>query len=111
MLGQITVVELAQRLATEADTLQLIDVREPEEWAIAHLPHFTLLPLSAFPQWSPQICQLLDPNRETLVLCHHGVRSAQMGHWLIQQGFRDVKNVVGGIDAYAAAVDPTLPRY
>ncbi len=34
-----------------------------------------------------------------------------MGYWLIQQGFRDVKNIVGGIDAYAAAVDPTLPRY
>ncbi|BCX11822.1 MAG: rhodanese-like domain-containing protein [Thermosynechococcus sp.] len=111
MLGQVTVVELAQRLATEADTLQLIDVREPEEWAIARLPHFTPLPLSAFPQWSPQICQLFDPDRETLVLCHHGVRSAQMGHWLIQQGFRNVKNIVGGIDAYAAVVDPTLPRY
>ncbi len=64
MLGQITVVELAERLATEAETLQLIDVREPEEWAIAHLPHFTLLPLSAFPQWSPQIGQLLDPDRK-----------------------------------------------
>lgn len=56
---------------------------------------------------SPQICRLFDPSRETLGLCHHGVRSAQMGHWLIQQGFCDVKN----IDAYSAAVDPTLPRY
>ncbi|MFN4280070.1 rhodanese-like domain-containing protein [Thermosynechococcus sp.] len=111
MLGQITVVELAQRLATDAKTLQLIDVREPAEWEIVHLPHFTLLPLSAFPQWSPQIHRRFDPDRETLVLCHHGVRSAQVGHWLIRQGFRDVKNIVGGIDAYAVAVDPTLPRY
>ncbi|URR35132.1 rhodanese-like domain-containing protein [Thermosynechococcus sp. HN-54] len=107
----MTVKELAARLATEVETLQLIDVREPAEWDIVHLPPFTLLPLSEFPQWSPQIRQLFDPDRETLVLCHHGVRSAQMGYWLIQQGFRNVKNIVGGIDAYAAAVDPSLPRY
>ncbi|WP_448526228.1 rhodanese-like domain-containing protein [Parathermosynechococcus lividus] len=111
MLGQISVKELAQRLASEAPMLQLIDVREPSEWAIAHLPHFTLLPLSQFAEWSPQIRQIFDPTKETLVLCHHGVRSAQMGHWLVQQGFCNVKNIVGGIDAYATAVDPTLPRY
>lgn len=112
MLGQISVKELAQRLATEeVQSLQLIDVREPSEWEIAHLPHFVLLPLSKFEEWSPQVCQLLDPTKETLVLCHHGVRSAQVGHWLLQQGFCNVKNVVGGIDAYAAMVDLNLPRY
>jgi len=111
-LGQMTVAELSQRLASsEVQTLQLIDVREPAEWAIAHLPHFISLPLSQFPAWAPQIRQKLDPTKETLVLCHHGVRSAQMGHWLVQQGFCNVKNIVGGIDAYAAVVDPTLPRY
>ncbi|MEO0377612.1 MAG: rhodanese-related sulfurtransferase, partial [Cyanobacteria bacterium P01_A01_bin.17] len=42
---------------------------------------------------------------------HHGLRSAQMCQWLMRQGFTDVKNVAGGIDAYTRKVDPTLPRY
>ncbi|MDW8452067.1 MAG: hypothetical protein RML39_01250 [Oscillatoriaceae cyanobacterium SKYGB_i_bin93] len=46
-----------------------------------------------------------------MVLCHHGIRSAYMCKWLSQQGFTNVKNVVGGIDAYALAVDPKVPRY
>ncbi|MDM7325868.1 MAG: hypothetical protein P3X23_001945 [Thermosynechococcus sp. Uc] len=58
MLGQITVVELAQRLATEAETLQLIDVQKPEEWAIAPLLHFTLLPLSAHPKFVGSLIQV-----------------------------------------------------
>ncbi len=110
-LGQMSVQDLAQRLAGDLNDLQLIDVREPAELAIAQLPHFLSLPLSQFPEWSPRIHQLLDPSKETLVLCHHGVRSAQMGYWLLQQGFCNVKNIVGGIDAYAAAVDTRIPRY
>ncbi len=118
--SQISVEELAQRLATLAteplpdqvpEPLQLIDVREPQEIDIASLPAFQVLPLSQFGEWSGQITMQLDPHAETIVMCHHGMRSAQMCQWLVSQGFTNVKNLVGGIDAYSMLVDPSIPRY
>lgn len=55
-----------------------MDVREQWEYDTARLPHFKLFPLSAASSWAASINQDLDPNAETLVLCHHGVRSMQM---------------------------------
>jgi rhodanese-related sulfurtransferase len=112
-LIQINVQEFADRLAdpTIAPTLQLIDVREPEELAIASLDGFLNLPLSQFAEWSRHIQAKLDPHRETIVMCHHGMRSAQMCQWLVNQGFTNVKNLAGGIEAYADSIDPTVPRY
>lgn len=107
---QISVEELAARMS-QPQLLQLIDVREPAELAIASLPGFINLPLSQYAEWSEQIQVQFDPEQETLVLCHHGIRSAQMCHWLQQQGFTQVKNITGGIEAYAVMVDPSLPRY
>ena len=105
----VSVTELGDRL-TEPN-LQLIDVREPEELAIAQIAGFINLPLSQFAEWSGGIQSRFDPAAETIVLCHHGVRSAQMCSWLHQQGFSCVRNVVGGIEAYAAKVDASVPRY
>ena len=107
----VTVEELAIRIAQEDPQLQLIDVREREETAIALLEGFTVLPLSEFTQWSEQIKTRFNPEVETLVICHHGMRSAQMCQWLLQIGFTDVKNVSGGIDAYSLLVDRSIPRY
>jgi rhodanese-related sulfurtransferase len=109
-LPEITVEELSERLTVGGD-LQLVDVREPQELALASLPGFVNLPLSESESWSQAITAHLDPAKETLVLCHHGMRSAQMCGWLIQQGFGQVKNIAGGIDAYAAKVDRSVPRY
>ncbi len=106
----ISVTELAKYMAA-GEKIQMIDVREPEELAIASLPNFANLPLSQFAEWSEQIATQLDPDVETIVICHHGIRSAQMCQWLIQQGFTDVSNVVGGIEEYAARVDSDVPRY
>jgi rhodanese-related sulfurtransferase len=110
-LPEVSVETLAHQLSLAESNLQLLDVREPAELAIVQLEGFRNLPLSQFQQWSGGIQQLLDPNCETLVLCHHGLRSAQMCQWLLQEGFTDVKNITGGIDAYARRVDPTLPLY
>ncbi len=110
-IAQISVEELQKRMFESPDGLQLIDVREQEEVAIASLEGFKNLPLSAFAEWSGQIHTHFDPDAETLVLCHHGGRSAQMCQWLINQGFTNVKNISGGIDAYAIVVDPSIPRY
>ena len=108
---EITVQELAQQIAENSDSLQLIDVREPEEVALATIPGFTVLPLSQFAQWSSTITTQFNIEAETIVLCHHGIRSAQMCQWLASQGFTNVKNVSGGIDAYSIRVDRSIPRY
>lgn len=111
-IEQISVEVFAQKQSEHSpDSLQLVDVREPMELKLASLAGFQNLPLSEFGDWSPNIHSLLDPHKETLVLCHHGMRSAQMCHWLMSQGFTNVKNIAGGIDAYATIVDPSVPRY
>lgn len=110
-IPQISVEELAICLADQSPNLQLIDVREPQEVAIAQIEGFALLPLSDFEQWSDQIKTRFNPNAETLVMCHHGVRSDQMCQWLRNMGFTNVKNIAGGIEAYSLVVDPSIPRY
>ncbi len=100
-----------KQAAAPADSLQLIDVRELAEVEIATLPGFTVLPLSAYDEWSGNIKERFNPEQETYVLCHHGMRSAQMCNWLVEQGFTKVYNISGGIDAYSVMVDTTVPRY
>ncbi|XP_019257542.1 PREDICTED: rhodanese-like/PpiC domain-containing protein 12, chloroplastic [Nicotiana attenuata] len=90
---------------------QLIDVREPEEVAQASLPGFQVLPLRQFGSWGPEITTKFDPQRDTYVLCHHGMRSLQVAKWLQTQGFRKVFNIAGGINEYAVKVDPSIPTY
>jgi rhodanese-related sulfurtransferase len=109
-IWSISVQELAQKLADHTPC-QLIDVREPEELELAQLPGFQNFPTSQFQSWYPTIAQQLDREKETLVLCHHGIRSAQVCEVLLNLGFKNVKNIRGGIDAYAREVDPTIGRY
>ncbi|NDJ20868.1 rhodanese-related sulfurtransferase [Nostoc sp. B(2019)] len=111
IFGQISVEELAQRLSANEPGIQLVDVREPQELAIANIEGFVNLPLSEFVEWGDQVPTLFNPQAETLVLCHHGIRSAQMCQWLIAQGFTNVKNIAGGIDAYSMLVDSSVPQY
>lgn len=110
-ISQISVEELAQRLSAQDSSIQLVDVREPQELAIASIEGFVNFPLSEFAEWGDQIPTLLNPQAETLVLCHHGMRSAQMCQWLVAQGFTNVKNISGGIDAYSIVVDHSIPQY
>lgn len=111
-IAQISPTELAHRLnLASTEGLQLLDVRELEEVDLAHLQGFDILPLSQFSEWADEIQTRFDPHTETLVLCHHGIRSAQMCQWLSSQGFTNVKNVSGGIDAYSVLADSTIPRY
>jgi len=112
-IPSISVDELAQ-LLTQNDPdrpLQLIDVREPSEVKQAFIKGFEVFPLSYFEQWSTYLTTEYNPEIETFVLCHHGVRSAQMCQWLRNQGFSNVKNIEGGIDAYSLLVDSSIPRY
>ncbi len=111
---QISVQDLHQILQSQTQgSLQLIDVREPQELAIANLNHlgFRNYPLSQYEIWSAPILTELDPHQPTYVLCHHGMRSAQMTQWLMQQGFTEVSNIIGGIDAWSNQIDPQIPLY
>lgn len=111
VIAETDVETLAQRLATDPEALQLIDVREPQEIEIASITGFINLPLSQFPAWSPTINSEFDATAETIVMCHLGMRSAQMCQWLTDQGFTNVKNLAGGIDAYSRKIDPSVPLY
>jgi rhodanese-related sulfurtransferase len=110
-IAQVSVEELAEILEDQESSIQLIDVREREEVEIASLPRFTILPLSEFGEWSKEIKSKFNPTEETIVICHHGVRSAQMCQWLQNNGFTSVKNVSGGIDAYSVYIDRNIARY
>ncbi|CAH9070619.1 unnamed protein product [Cuscuta europaea] len=96
---------------TFMEDAQLIDVREPDEISQAHLPGFQVLPLRQFGEWGPEIKTKFDPQKDTYVLCHHGMRSLQVANWLQTQGFRRVFNIAGGIHEYAVKVDPSIPTY
>ncbi|MDQ6734760.1 MAG: rhodanese-like domain-containing protein [Nitrospirota bacterium] len=102
----MSVQELKQRLDTE-DKPFLLDVREPYEYSLAKLEGSVLIPLGTLPQSLEQ----LDRNVEIVAYCHHGMRSADAVGFLLQQGFTNVKNLVGGIDAWSVQVDPAVPRY
>ena len=110
-MEETTVEALATKMATDLESLQLIDVREPHELEIAQVSNFINLPLSQFPVWSSQIKEQFDPHAETIVMCHLGMRSAQMCQWLLAQGFTNVKNLSGGIEAYSREIDQSVPRY
>ncbi len=109
-LVQISVQELAQKMVS-GEGVQLVDVREVEELERAKIAGFVNLPLSEYESWQGDIHSRLERETETLVLCHHGMRSAQMCQWLMAQGFTNVKNISGGIDAYSIYVDQSIAQY
>jgi adenylyltransferase/sulfurtransferase len=102
----ITPKELKTRL-DNGDKLVLLDVREPWENAIAKLENSLLIPLGTLPQSLSQ----LDKNTEIIAYCHHGMRSGDATGFLLQQGFPNVKNLIGGIDAWSLQIDGKVPRY
>ena len=109
-LGQeweITPKELQARLSSGSNHLMLLDVREPVEWEIVHLANAKLIPLGQVPERMNE----LDTADEIVVYCKVGGRSAAALQFLRQSGFRKVKNLRGGIDAWARQIDPTMPRY
>jgi adenylyltransferase/sulfurtransferase len=105
--GEATVEELKGALDKLQPGLQLIDVREPDEFQIARIPGARLLPLSQLARRYTE----LDPDALYYLHCHHGARSQRALEFLRQHGFRHVKSVKGGIDAWSCRIDPAVPRY
>ncbi|KAF6155383.1 hypothetical protein GIB67_019909 [Kingdonia uniflora] len=77
----------------------------------ASLSGFKVLPLGQFGSWAADIATKFDPQKDTYVLCHPGVRSLQVAKWLQTQGFKRSFNVSGGIHAYAVKANPSVPTY
>lgn len=103
----MTVHELAELRRAGGEDLIVLDVREPEELAFARLDGAVHIPMRQIPARLPEI----DRDRRVVVMCHHGMRSAQVAGFLREQGFARVENLDGGIDAWSAMIDPSVPRY
>ncbi|MEW6684258.1 MAG: rhodanese-like domain-containing protein [Nitrospirota bacterium] len=98
--------ELKQRL-DRGDNIVLVDVREQWEWDIARIDGAKLIPLKELETRKSE----LNPQDEIVIYCHMGVRSLKALFYLQQQGFTNLKNLSGGIEAWSATVDPKVPRY
>ncbi len=85
----------------------LLDVREPDEFTLCHLPGSLHIPMQDITRRLNDI----DDGRPLVAICHHGLRSLQVALYLEHAGFTDLYNLQGGLDAWALAIDPSMPRY
>ena len=107
MVEEITATELKNRIDAGED-VQIIDVRQPEEYAFAKIEGAKLIPLGELPSRLNE----LDPTREVIFQCKSGVRSARAVEFVQQSGYQGTaKNLRGGITAWSNEVDPKVPKY
>ena len=106
MSTELTPVEVKQRLE-QREPLVLLDVRQDWETRLCRLDNSLHIPIEEIELRSDE----LDPAAETIVYCHQGVRSAAVAEYLRGLGFANVRNLAGGLDAWARSVDPSMRRY
>jgi rhodanese-related sulfurtransferase len=106
-MRELTPFECRAYLERSTEQPLLLDVREPWEHRIASLEGSTLIPMRDI----PSAIEDLDPTQEIIVLCHHGIRSRHVAHYLESRGFTRVINLRGGIDAWARELDTLLATY
>jgi len=104
----MTATELAASLAAPHPP-RLLDVRQPDEFAIVSLPGAKLIPLNELPERVGELAAWRE--QEVVVYCHHGMRSAHAIGWLQHQGFTKLHNLIGGVDRWSLEVDANAPRY
>ena len=109
---RLTAIDLQDWLQ-QANPPMVIDVREPAELELAHLPFKVLhMPLSQSSSWISSLSGLLTKRHPVVVVCHAGIRSWHFGCWLLAQDWGvEVWNLEGGIDSWSTNVDPLVPRY
>lgn len=106
-MKSITVSELNLKLKS-GDEIQLLDIREPYERDICAIPDSDFIPMGMVAKNPSEI----KPNEETVVYCHHGIRSYILIKHLEEKfGFKNLVNLDGGINEWALTVDPAMPRY
>jgi adenylyltransferase/sulfurtransferase len=96
-----------KEMLERGERIEVIDVREPVEWEICRIPGAKLIPLS---QLTSRLHEI-DQTKKVIVYCHTGQRSALAVKLLREVGITRSYNLAGGIDAYAARIDPSIPRY
>ncbi|MDY6942090.1 MAG: rhodanese-like domain-containing protein [Pseudomonadota bacterium] len=106
-MKETTVQALKARIDSGDTDFVLLDVREAWECQIAALPNATHIPMGQIPSRINE----LPKDREIVVYCHHGGRSAQVTHHLIRNGFDRAMNLAGGIDAWSREIDNQIARY
>ncbi len=107
-MRNVTAKELASWLDDETSIApRLLDVREPWEYQLCHIDGSQPMPMNTI----PTNVALLESDKPIVCICHHGIRSMQVARFLEQQGFTDVINLTGGIDAWATQVDSSMPTY
>ncbi len=104
---EITPEQLKKQLDA-GEKIVVLDVREPWEIEKAHVTNTKNIPMGDIPK---RAHQELDPEDHIVVMCHHGVRSANVTAWLQQQGFEKVQSLQGGIDRWAREIDTKVPTY
>jgi rhodanese-related sulfurtransferase len=102
---EISPAETARLL--KAGEAKLIDVRTPEEYAIAHIEGCPLVDQAL----AKEIVETWPKDTPIITICHHGVRSLDAAIYLRQQGFTDARSMSGGIDVWSQTIDATIPRY
>lgn len=99
--------DLKTHLEQTAEPPLLLDVREPWEYETCRIDGSTLIPMGRI----QAAVEALDKNRETVVICHHGIRSRAVAIFLEREGFNNVINLEGGVDRWADEVDPQMQKY
>ncbi len=90
--------------------MTVIDVREPEEFALTHMQNSALIPMRSVPAELQRLEGMADDG-SLMVICHHGVRSLQVVYWLREHGVENCFSLAGGIDRWSREIDPAVPRY
>jgi rhodanese-related sulfurtransferase len=108
MVAQISVTDVKAKLDA-GEAVLLLDVRQPEEYELAHLAGCKLIPLGELPSRVGEVEAGTD--QPIIVYCHHGVRSLHAAMFLKHQGFTNVSSMSGGIEAWSLQIDPSVRRY
>jgi len=107
MVTELPPEAVADRIQEDPDRVVLLDVREPFERSLATIEPSVHIPMQEVPGRLDELPQ----DRELVVYCHTGLRSAMVAAFLESRGFARVVNLSGGIDAWSLRVDPKVPRY
>lgn len=106
MVEHIAPLDVKKKMDNKEDFI-LLDVRTPGEYATAKIEGSKLIPLDQLPERLTE----LDKNKEIIIHCHHGNRSIHACEHLSQLGFKNVKNMAGGIEEWSNKVDSKVPKY
>ena len=104
---EVTVRDMKRALEDPKLAIQVVDVRDPDEYQIAHVNGVKLIPLGTLPNRFTE----LDPNQQIYLHCKSGLRSMKAVKFLQERGYKYVKSVKGGINAWADDIDPSVPKY